>query len=111
MHRFPLRPGWRLFITSILLFTALPYTFDGSRFVRAQTANQLITEALFKTLQFRALGPAIMGGRIDDFAVAANNPQLIFVATASGGLWKTSNNGTTWEPLFDHQPVSSIGDV
>src|SRR6185295_4463962 len=112
MHQFSLRPGRRLFIASALLLTTLFFSHDHSNHpVQAQAANQSITEALFKSLQFRALGPAVMGGRIDDFAVAANNPHIIYVATASGGLWKTSNNGTTWEPLFDNQPVSSIGDV
>ncbi len=112
MHQFSLCPGRRLFIASALLLTTLFFIYDHSNHpVQAQAANQTITEALFKSLQFRALGPAIMGGRIDDFAVAANNPHIIYVATASGGVWKTSNNGTTWEPLFDNQPVSSIGDV
>ncbi len=60
---------------------------------------------------FRPIGPAIMGGRIDDFAVVENNPHIIYAATASGGLWKTINNGTTWEPLFDNESHSSIGDV
>lgn len=70
-----------------------------------------INDATFKALQFRSIGPAIMGGRIDDFAVVESNPHIIYTATASGGLWKTTNNGVTWEPLFDNQPVSSIGDV
>ncbi|MBK7601693.1 MAG: hypothetical protein IPJ07_25455 [Acidobacteria bacterium] len=52
-----------------------------------------------------------MGGRIDDFAVVEASPSTIYAATASGGLWKTINNGTTWDPLFDNQEVSSIGDV
>ncbi|MGH9844677.1 MAG: WD40/YVTN/BNR-like repeat-containing protein, partial [Blastocatellia bacterium] len=70
-----------------------------------------LNESLFKSLQFRALGPAIMGGRIDDFAVVESNPHIIYAATASGGLWKTVNNGVTWEPLFDGESHSSIGDV
>jgi photosystem II stability/assembly factor-like uncharacterized protein len=70
-----------------------------------------INDATFRALQFRAIGPAIMGGRIDDFAVVESNPHIIYTATASGGLWKTINNGVTWEPIFDNQPVSSIGDV
>jgi photosystem II stability/assembly factor-like uncharacterized protein len=68
-------------------------------------------EAVFKGLQFRSIGPAIMGGRIDDFAVVENNPRIIYAATASGGLWRTINNGVTWDPLFDNESHSSIGDV
>ena len=62
-------------------------------------------------LQYRELGPAVMGGRIADLAVVESKPQIFYVATASGGLWKTANHGTTWEPLFDDQPTASIGDV
>jgi photosystem II stability/assembly factor-like uncharacterized protein len=65
----------------------------------------------FKALEFREIGPAVMGGRIDDFAVVESNPNIIFVGTASGGVWKTTNNGTTWEPVFDKQAVSTIGDI
>src|SRR5258706_11463941 len=62
-------------------------------------------------LAFRSIGPAITGGRIDDFAVVESRPSTFYVATAAGGLWKTLNNGITLEPVFDDQEVSSIGDV
>jgi photosystem II stability/assembly factor-like uncharacterized protein len=64
-----------------------------------------------ENLHWREIGPAIMGGRIDDFAVNESNTHIVYVATASGGAWKTTNDGTTWEPLFDKQPVSSIGAI
>ena len=62
-------------------------------------------------LKWRCIGPANMGGRIDDFAVIEGNPDIIYAGTASGGLWKTVNNGVTWEPVFDGETTSSIGDV
>ena len=62
---------------------------------------------VFKGLKFREIGPAAMGGRIDDFAVVESNPDIIYVATASGGVFKTTNGGTTWEPVFDDQPNST----
>jgi photosystem II stability/assembly factor-like uncharacterized protein len=65
----------------------------------------------FKGLTFRELGPAVMGGRIDDFAVVESNPSVVFVGVASGGVWKSTNNGTTWEPMFDKEAVSTIGDI
>jgi photosystem II stability/assembly factor-like uncharacterized protein len=65
----------------------------------------------FKGLDFRELGPAVMGGRIDDFAVVESNPNIVFVGLASGGVWKTTNHGTTWEPVFDKEGVSTIGDI
>ena len=68
------------------------------------------TEKL-KSLEFREIGPAVMGGRIDDFAVVESNPNIVYVGAASGGVWKTTNNGTTWEPVFDKEGVSTIGDI
>src|SRR5437773_12046525 len=65
----------------------------------------------FKTLEFREIGPATMGWRIDDFAVVESSPNIDYVGTASGGVWKTTNNGTTWEPLVDKESVSTIGDI
>ena len=52
-----------------------------------------------------------MGGRIADLAVVESKPQIFYIATGTGGVWKTENHGTSWTPLFDDQPTSSIGDV
>jgi len=65
----------------------------------------------FDRLQFRQIGPATMAGRIDDFAVLESNPSVFYVGTATGGVWKTVNNGTTFETVFDKESTSSIGDV
>ncbi len=65
----------------------------------------------FDKLRFREIGPATPGGRIDDFAVLESNPAVFYVATATGGLLKTVNNGTTFESVFDNEATSSIGDV
>lgn len=75
----------------------------------AQT-NPNLTDKL-KNLEFREIGPAVMGGRIDDLGVVESNPDIVYVGTASGGVWKTTNNGTTWEPVFDKEGVSTIGDI
>ncbi|MBE3143185.1 MAG: hypothetical protein IMZ61_04575 [Planctomycetes bacterium] len=69
------------------------------------------SEYIGENLAWRCIGPANMGGRIDDVAVVESDPRIIFVATASGGVWKTENNGVTWIPVFDEQLTSSIGDV
>ena len=53
----------------------------------------------FPGLVFRNIGPATMGGRVDDLAVLESNPAVFYVGTATGGLWKTVNNGTTWTVL------------
>lgn len=74
-------------------------------------ASPRLGEDIFKSLKPRAIGPAIMGGRIDDFAVVESNPSTIYVATATGGVMKTTNNGTSWEFLFTNEAVSTIGDI
>jgi photosystem II stability/assembly factor-like uncharacterized protein len=68
-------------------------------------------EAALKGLKFREIGPAIMGGRIDDFAVVESDPRIIYVGTASAGVFKTVNGGITWEPVFADQTTSTIGDI
>ena len=61
--------------------------------------------------KFRSVGPALTSGRIADIAVNPNNYSEYYVATASGGVWKTVNNGTTYEPFFDSQGSYSIGCI
>lgn len=70
-----------------------------------------VTADVVEGLEWRQIGPAVMGGRISDLAVVESNPAVFYVGVASGGLWKTTNHGTTWEPLFDDQPTASIGAV
>src|SRR5438477_13196384 len=65
----------------------------------------------FERLHFRSIGPATMSGRITDFAVYEPNPSLFWVGSAHGGLWKTTNNGTTFTPQFQDQGLMSVGDV
>ncbi len=79
--------------------------------VSAQNGNGRVEETALKNLQWRSIGPANMGGRIDDFAVVETNPHIIYAGVATGGVWKTTNNGTTWAPIFDEQSSVSIGDV
>ena len=65
----------------------------------------------FESLHFRPIGPASMSGRISDLAVYESNPAIFYVGTAHGGVWKTTNGGTTFEPQFQEQGLISIGDV
>src|SRR5687768_11904861 len=68
-------------------------------------------DPILKNFTWRSIGPANMGGRIDDIAVVESNPSIFYVGFATGGIWKTVNNGTTFTPVFDEQPVTSIGDL
>ncbi|MGB6821552.1 MAG: hypothetical protein WBE21_05705 [Candidatus Acidiferrales bacterium] len=60
-------------------------------------------------LKMRAIGPAIMGGRIDDFAVVESNPETIYMGAAAGGVWKSVDGGMTWKSTWDNEPNPSIG--
>lgn len=73
--------------------------------------NEVFTSSTFKAMELRSIGPAYMSGRIADIAIDQNNPSTWYTAVGSGGVWKTTNAGTTWKPIFDDQPVYSIGDV
>ena len=70
-----------------------------------------VAESLFAGLAFRNIGPANMSGRMADVEGVPGDPSIVYVASASGGVWKTTNAGTTWTPIFDKQPVMSIGDL
>src|ERR1700752_1257254 len=65
----------------------------------------------FNGLRMRSIGPAFTSGRVIGFAVEPNNPAHYFVASASGGGWKTGNNGNTWTPVFDREGSYSIGCI
>ena len=68
-------------------------------------------DPILKRFVWRPIGPAVMGGRIDDIAVDEANPATFYIGYATGGIWKTENNGTTFTPIFDTYPVASIGDI
>lgn len=65
----------------------------------------------FGGLRFRSIGPSVVGGRVNAFAVDPNDRAKYFIAVASGGVWKTVNGGTTWTPVFDNYGSFSIGAI
>ncbi len=78
----------------------------------SQTAGVApITEAQLEAFRPRLIGPAVTGGRVHDVEAYPHDPSTIFVASASGGLWKTTNRGQTWRNVFSDQEVSTFGDV
>jgi photosystem II stability/assembly factor-like uncharacterized protein len=68
-----------------------------------------IPEKIYSGLKFRNLVPAFVSGRISDLAINPDNSSEYFVSVAAGGIWKTNNNGTTFNPVFDNYPVYSVG--
>jgi photosystem II stability/assembly factor-like uncharacterized protein len=99
-------------VAALVLCFVLPLV--GSGLLRAAPATDTspaFDPKLLDLFVARPLGPANMGGRIVDVAVVENRPGTMYAASASGGLWKTINNGITWAPVFDHQTTVSLGAV
>jgi photosystem II stability/assembly factor-like uncharacterized protein len=72
---------------------------------------QTLSEELLSNLEYREIGPTRQSGRFVDIAVPRQEPYTFYIATASGHLWKTTNNGITFDVLFEDQPVYSIGAI
>ncbi len=77
----------------------------------SQANAQQIPQQVVETIKFRELGPSRQGGRYVDLAVVDKATKVFYAATASGGLWKTVNNGQSWTPLTDDTDIISIGAV
>ncbi|MEM7782988.1 MAG: glycosyl hydrolase [Planctomycetota bacterium] len=79
---------------------------------KAEEKNETgITSGLLSALKLRSIGPAFMSGRISDLAVDSNNPNHWYVGVGSGNVWKTTNAGTTFEPIFENYSSYSIGCI
>ena len=95
-----LKKGSRLFLLAGLILCTTHFFF-----------SQNPENTLIKDFKWRNIGPANMIGRISDFEALDKDFTQVLVASASGGVWKSVNAGTTWEPIFDKYGSSSIGDV
>ena len=73
--------------------------------------DELYNSGTFSALKFRSIGPAVTSGRISDFAVNPKNNSEYYVASSAGGVWKTTNRGITYQPVFDGEGSYSIGCV
>ncbi len=98
----PIRPT----LVAALPALALPLLSPSG--AAAQTA---ITTADLANLHAREIGPAVTGGRQHDVEAIPGDPSTIYVASASGGIWRSTNRGQNWTPLTDHLPVSTFGDI
>jgi len=93
----------KCFLALVLLFCLL--------ITAPSMSGQQLDKNVLNSIHYREIGPTRQSGRFVDFAWNEKEPNTFYAATASGGLWKTINNGITFEPLFTNQKVFSIGDV
>lgn len=94
----------------LILLLGATLTVSAQRSDR-QKGDTLVTTSLVNGLKFRSIGPAWASGRIADLAVNPENPSEYYAAVASGNVWKTENNGTTWKPVFDNYGAYATGVV
>lgn len=97
----------RSFFRALAIVTACLFA-TGAAFAAAPDG---LTADDLAALEWREVGTAAPSGRIARFAVHPEDTEIIYVASASGGLWKSVNGGVTWEPVFENQSTVSMGDV
>lgn len=89
----------------------LKSTTAESRIESYQLRKKLSETSLTKNIKFRSVGPTVMSGRVADIDVNNEKPTEFYVAYATGGLWKTLNNGQSFTPIFDNEAVITLGDI
>jgi len=99
-----------IFFTSIILSQSKPTSSSVVESALIEKEN-LTKNSLVKNINFTNMGPTVMSGRVADVAVNPENPTEFYVGYASGGLWYTNNNGTTFTPVLDNSPTQNIGDI
>ncbi len=92
----------------LLRFTAVLFCVAT---LTLKTEAQTLSTQLQETMDLRSIGPAGMSGRVTAIDAETDNPEVIYIGTASGGVWKSVSGGITWDPIFDDNPVLGIGSV
>src|SRR6187401_2505157 len=95
-------------------FAVMPAAQGAAQGGQAGAPEPVINQSsdpLLKSFRFRSIGPASMGGRIDDIAVSVSDSNIIYVGYAVGGVFKSENNGVSFEPIFETYGTASIGDI
>ncbi len=100
-----------LFTTSLAAVAQQPEKKEEPKKEEPKQPPDKMNSATFNGLRMRSIGPAFISGRVVDFAVNPQDKSNYFVAVASGGVWRTTNAGTTWTPVFDNEGSYSIGVV
>lgn len=103
-------PSARSALLAALLFaaTSSTATVSGSQ---SPLSDAAFMEGALSRFDYREIGPTRQGGRVVTFGVSAPNPKTFYVGAGPGGVWKTVNNGTSFEPVFEDGNTTSIGDI
>jgi photosystem II stability/assembly factor-like uncharacterized protein len=100
----------KIFILTYSVFSLFTL-FSQKNKTSVKEEKELFTTATTNAIAFRNIGPALTSGRVSDIAIHPNDLNTWYVAAASGGVWKTTNHGTTFSPIFDSYDSYSIGCV
>lgn len=98
------------FIFSLLSYSQNNFTSARSIEISENNYKEQLKSSIVKNIELTNIGPSVMSGRVTDLEVNPNNPTEFYVAYASGGLWHTKNNGTTFSPIMDNSMTQNIGD-
>ena len=103
----------RVFFLLITIYASAQQSATDSQVVKKslQEKQTLENTSIIKNISFSNIGPTVMSGRVADIDVNPNDPTEFYVGYASGGLWYTKNNGTSFKPVLDNSPTQNIGDI
>ena len=103
----------RVFFLLVTICASAQQSASDSQVVKKslQEKQTLENTSIIKNISFSNIGPTIMSGRVADIDVNPNDPTEFYVGYASGGLWYTKNNGTSFTPLLDNSPTQNVGDI
>ena len=100
-----------LLFSATLGFSQIAATSSDNVETALQQKSQLSKNSIVKNIPFTNIGPTVMSGRVVDVDVNPENPTEFYVGYASGGLWYTANNGTTFTPVLDNSDTQNVGDI
>ena len=106
----PLKNAWTL----SLIVGATCLTLAGLIWAQARPADPKPNESndpMLRGFEFRSIGPAVMMGRLDEIVGTEKDPMLLYIGFATGGVWKSTDGGLYWHPMFDNMPNESIGSI
>jgi photosystem II stability/assembly factor-like uncharacterized protein len=99
------------FLLTLAVFSFSVFYSMAQKKTNEPAKSELVKSDVLSGLKFRSIGPAFMSGRVSDIVIHPENENLWYVTIGSGGIWKTTNAGTTWTSIFDGQPSYSIGCI